>query len=295
MPTVVCAANVSEGRRRHVIEACALAAGAALLHTDSDASHHRTVFTLGGSVDAVAPAVERLVATALPLIDLRQHAGVHPRMGAVDVVPFAPFADATLDMCVDLARAVGQTIATAHNLPVFLYGAAATADHRRRLEDIRRGEFEGLAAKLRLPEWAPDFGPATPHPTAGATAVGARGPLVAFNVNLASRDVTVARRIARAVRERDGGLPGVKALGLALADRDLVQVSMNLTTPAVTSITAAFDGVAREAARAGVAVEDSELVGLAPAAVLSAEVASHVRLRDFSPMRILERALAARH
>lgn len=292
MPTVVSPVNVSEGRRPDVIAACGRAAGAALLRTDSDAAHHRSVFTLGGTPDAVVAAVERLAAAAIALIDLRVHRGVHPRIGAIDVVPFVPVRAIGLDGCVSLARRVGQAIAEAHAVPVLLYEAAATAPHRRRLEDIRRGQFEGLAARLSHPSWRPDFGPTTPHPTAGATAVGARGPLVAFNVNLNSRNLAAARQIARIVRERNGGLPGIKALGLLLADRDIVQVSMNLTTPETTSVVAAYDAVAQEAGRRGIDVLESELIGLAPASVLSAAIAAHVRLRDFSPSRILEEALA---
>ena len=264
--------NISEGRRPDVVRAIADAAasvpGIALLDCSSDASHHRSVLTLAGNAAPLRETVFRLFDAAIARIDLRRHAGAHPRIGAVDVVPFVPLGRAPMAACVDLARAVATEVAARFDLPVYLYAEAAARPERRRLDLVRRGGFEGLAARLRTPAWAPDHGPARPHPTAGASAIGAREPLIAFNVNLVSTDLEAARAIARAVRERDGGLPAVKALGLRLVERDgaPVQVSMNLTDYRRTSIAAAVARVTAEAAARGIAVAGTELVGLAPAA-----------------------------
>lgn len=264
--------NISEGRRPDVVRAIADAAasvpGIALLDCSSDASHHRSVLTLAGTAAPLRETVFRLFDAAIASIDLRCHAGAHPRIGAVDVVPFVPLGGAPMATCVDLARAVATEVAERFDLPVYLYAEAAARPERQRLDLVRRGGFEGLAARLHTPAWAPDHGPARPHPTAGASAIGAREPLIAFNVNLVSTDLEAARAIARAVRERDGGLPAVKALGLRLAERDgaPVQVSMNLTDYRRTSIAAAVARVTAEAAARGIAVAGTELVGLAPAA-----------------------------
>jgi len=287
--------NVSEGRRAEVIarlsQALTAASGARLLDASSDASHNRSVFTLAGTPEALAQAVEGLAAQAVADIDLRVHRGEHPRMGAVDVIPFVPLEGATMDDCVALARQVGQCLAERFALPVYLYESAATRPHCRNLADIRRGGFEGLPTKMADPEWAPDFGPARPHPTAGATAVGARMPLIAFNVNLATDRLDVAKRIAVAVREKDGGLPSVKAMGVRLADRGIVQVSMNLTNYQVTAVHQAFDAVRREAANDGIEVVESEIVGLVPAAALRPGDEHVLRLAAFNPEQILERRL----
>jgi glutamate formiminotransferase len=294
MSPVACVPNVSEGRRADVIAACARAieaAGVALLNVDSDASHHRTVYTFAGAPEEVRRGALALFDAALPAIDLREHTGAHPRIGAVDVMPFVPVADTPMSVCVALARGVAQEVAVRHRLPVFLYEETATAPHRRRLEDIRRGQFEGLAAKLRQPEWAPDFGPAEPHPSAGAVVIGARRPLVAYNVNLGTTRIDVAEQIARVVRESSGGLPFVKALAIDLSDRGLVQVSMNLTNVDETPIARVFELVKREAARHGVAVVESEIVGLVPSSAVAATFASYLQLRDFTDRKILERLM----
>jgi glutamate formiminotransferase len=222
---------------------------------------------------------------------MRQHAGVHPRIGAVDVVPFVPLEGATMADAVATARAVGAAAAERHGLPVFLYAEAATRPDRYRLEQVRRGQFEGLTRRLADPDGLPDFGPARPHPSAGATAVGARGTLVAFNVNLRSDRLDLARAIARTVRESSGGLPAVKALGVPLAERGVVQVSMNLVDVRITPVARAFDAVATAAARLGLEIAESELVGLVPEAALSDETAKAVRLRDWSRDRYLEERL----
>jgi glutamate formiminotransferase len=295
MSLIECVPNISEGRRASVIEALAMEArsvpGVRLLDSSADPSHNRSVFTMAGNRIALRRAVLAMAWTAVHTIDLRTHRGEHPRVGALDVVPFIPLGDTTMSECVELAREVGQSIAERLDVPVFLYEEAASRQDRRRLEDIRRGQFEQLAAKMTQPEWAPDFGPLKPHPTAGATVVGARRALIAFNVNLATDRLDIARRIAAAVRERGGGLPNVKALGLALPHRGIVQVSMNLTDFERTSVQTAFDRVVAEASKSGVDVLESELIGLIPEAALASTSADRLRLHEFSENQILERRL----
>jgi glutamate formiminotransferase len=295
MSLIECVPNVSEGRRAQVLETLAAAVravpGARLLDRSADPSHNRSVFTLAGSRQEVRDAVLALAWAAVQTIDLRRHEGVHPRIGAIDVVPFVPIADVTMETCVALAHETGRARAERLRLPVFLYGDAALRPERRRLEHIRRGQFEGLAARMADPAWAPDFGPAVPHPSAGAVAVGARPILIAFNVNLDTDRVDVAQRIAAAVRESSGGLPHVKALGLPLSHRGLVQVSMNLTDYTRTPIEVAFDRVAEEAERAGVGVRDSEIVGLVPQAALAHTTPARLRLAGFSGEKVLENRL----
>jgi glutamate formiminotransferase len=293
---VECIPNISEGRRPDVVEACAAAvraSGAALLDIHRDPDHNRSVLTFAGRGPQVRAAALALCDAAIAAIDLRRQDGVHPRIGAVDVMPFVPLEDTRMAVCVELAREVGAEVARRHGLPVYLYEAAAASPERRRLEDVRRGQFEGLARRMHQPGRQPDFGPSEPHPSAGATVIGARLPLIAFNVNLATGRLDAARAIAAAVRESSGGLPHVKALGLALGARGIVQVSMNLTDFRVTPIDRAFDAVAREAVRLGVAVLESELVGLIPAAALPAAGAASVRLAGFSPDQLLEHRLLA--
>jgi glutamate formiminotransferase len=289
--------NVSEGARLDVVDAIAAAirstAGAALLDYSADAAHNRSVFTLAGEPGAVAEAVVALFRRALPAIDMRLHRGVHPRLGAVDVVPFIPLEGATLADCVVVAREVGARVAAEFDLPVYLYEDAASRPERRNLEDVRRGQFEGLAAKIARPEWVPDFGPAHGHPSAGATIVGARNALIAFNVNLATDRLDIAARIAAAVRQSSGGLPFVKAMGVRLAGRGIVQVSMNLVNYPVTPIQEAFAAVKAEADGHGVAVIESELIGLIPAAALAGTTPEALMLRDFRSNQVLENRLAS--
>jgi glutamate formiminotransferase len=296
MSLIECVPNISEGRRAVIVEMLAGEAravpGVRLLDYSADPSHHRSVFTMAGDRDPLRVAVLAMAWSAVRTIDLRSHRGEHPRIGAVDVVPFIPLGDTPMSECVDLAREVGQAIAERLSVPVYLYEEAASRETRRRLEDIRQGQFEGLAAKMQTAEWAPDFGPSAPHPTAGATVVGARRPLIAFNVNLATDSLDVAKRIARAVRASSGGLPSVKALGLALPHRGCVQVSMNLTNFEQTPIQVVFQRVSAEAANAGVGVLESEIVGLIPEAALTGTTPEELQLRGFSPDRILERRLA---
>ena len=295
MDLIECVPNVSEARHG-VIGGMAAELGAisglALLDYSSDVSHNRSVFTLAGDVRALETAVMTLAARVIDAVDLRTQRGAHPRIGALDVVPFIPLRATTMSTCVDLAQTVGRALAERFSLPIYLYEEASAHPARRRLEDIRRGGFEGLALKMTKPEWAPDFGPAFPHPTAGATVVGARPFLIAFNVNLATDRLDVARHIAATIRERHGGLPCVKALGLALPERQIVQVSMNLTDFTRTPVHVAFDAVRAQAAAMGVDVRESELIGLMPRAALSDTTPEHLRLRHFSPNQILEERLA---
>jgi glutamate formiminotransferase len=296
VPLIECVPNVSEGRHAAVLVDLASAvtsvAGVRLLDYSGDASHNRSVFTMAGGRQAIFDAVLALYERAVAQIDLRAHRGEHPRLGAVDVVPFVPLGGgATMDACVKLAEEVGAAVAARFAIPVYLYEAAAKHPARRRLEDIRRGGFEALTSRMLVPEWAPDFGPARPHPTAGASVIGARRLLIAYNVNLATDNLDVARQIAAAIRERTGGLPGVKALGLRLEDRGIVQVSMNLTDHERTSMKDAYDAVAREAAARQVGVLESEVIGLAPAAALGGAAPADLKLRDFTDGKILERVL----
>ena len=289
--------NVSEGRDRAAIEAMAAALQSGptvrLLDVQSDPDHHRTVFTLVGDPDGVADAILRLFAAALPRIDLRLHRGEHPRMGAVDVVPFVPVRGVTMADCVALAWRVGREVWERFRVPVYLYEEAASRPERRDLAEIRRGEFEGFADKILREEWAPDFGERVLHPTAGATAIGAREFLIAFNVNLGTADLKVAKAIARAVRGSSGGLRYVKALGVALADRGIVQVSMNLTNYKKTPLARALDLVRSEAARYGVAVVGTEIVGLVPEEALFSAADHYLRLERFSPDQVLERRISS--
>lgn len=288
--------NVSEGTRLDVLDVLAAAAAAApaasLLDRTADPSHNRSVFTIAGTREGVRHAVLALAEVAVAQIDLRAHRGVHPRLGAIDVVPFVPLHGATMADAVALAHQVGRAIAERHDVPVYLYEEAATAPGRRRLENVRRGQFEGLAGKMARPEWMPDFGPPRPHPTAGATAVGARMALVAFNVNLATDRLDTAMAIARRVRESSGGLPHVKALGLMVKDRT-AQVSMNLTNYERTPVHEAFEAVKREAARLGTTVLGSELIGLIPAAALAGTSFAELQLPPGAASQVLETRLAA--
>jgi glutamate formiminotransferase / 5-formyltetrahydrofolate cyclo-ligase len=295
MAVIECVPNVSEGRRSDVVDAMAGAvrkvAGVRLLDRSSDGSHNRSVLTMAGEAAPLKEAVLALVDVAIRTIDLRSHRGEHPRLGAVDVVPFIPIEGATMAECVALARETGAEVAARYGVPVFLYEEAAISRGRTNLEDIRRGEFEGLTAKMAAPEWAPDFGPSQPHRSAGATVIGARMPLIAFNINLETDRLDVAKKIATAIRHSSGGLRFVKAMGISLADRGIVQVSMNLTNYEKTPIFRVFDMVKREAARYGVAVRESEIVGLVPAAAMVSAAEYYLQLGDFRPKQVLEARL----
>jgi glutamate formiminotransferase len=311
---VECVPNFSEGRRVAVMDAIAgpieAANGVHLLDRTSDPDHNRSVLTFAGPLSAVSESMQEAVGVALQLIDMRDHVGQHPRIGAVDVVPFVPLGDTTLDECVALARDFGRRIAERYELPVYLYARAALRPDREVLADIRRPQLEGLRELIATPVHEPDFGPSRLHPTGGAVAVGARPFLIAYNINLASRDVELAKAIARQVRERGGGLPRVQALGLFLDDLDCAQVSMNLLDFSVTPLWRVWEEVGRLAAEAGVELRESELIGLCPTAALI-DVADHIgatpggsdteritraaewlRIRDFEPTMALELRLA---
>jgi glutamate formiminotransferase len=295
MPLIECVPNVSEGRRADLIAALGAVIdgpGVRVLDRSSDPSHNRTVYSFAGDPGAVQDAVLRLFTAAVDAIDLRSHDGVHPRMGAVDVVPFVPLQDATIEDCVALAKSTAALVADRLQVPVFLYEDAATDDERRSLSDIRRGGVDGLALRMKQSAWRPDYGPDQPHPTAGATAIGARGILIAYNVNLATNRLGVARRIASVIRASNGGLAHVKALGMQL-DHGIVQVSMNLTNYKETSMATAFDAITREAAVDGVRVLESEIVGLVPRDALPTDPARRIKLRTEDLDRVLELRLEA--
>jgi glutamate formiminotransferase len=295
MPIIESIPNVSEGRRADVIERMASAirqvAGVRLLDYSSDPSHNRSVFTLVGDGQSLKAATLALFEQAVSAIDLRKHQGEHPRLGAVDVVPFVPIEGVTMDECVALAKQVGADVAARFNVPVYLYEEASANPARKNLEDIRRGEFEGLAAKMASPGWTPDFGPATPHVSAGASVIGARMPLIAYNINLNTDRLDVAKKIAAAIRHSSGGLRFVKAMGLTLEDRKIVQVSMNLTNYQKTPIFRVFEIVKREAARYGVTVLESEIIGLVPSAALVASAEFYLQLERFGADQVLENKL----
>ena len=291
-PIVECVPNVSEGRDparlRRLRAVLAAAPGVAMADVHADPDHHRSVFTFLGAPDAVAAAALALADAVLAEVDMRAHRGIHPRIGALDVLPFVPLAGTTMAEAVALAHRVGRALAERHALPVYYYGHAARKPERRRLRELRHGEYEGLAERLAGGDGQPDDGPARFEPRAGATLIGARDVLVAYNVWLASDDLAAARAIARGVRESGGGLPAVQALGLPLASRGCVQVSMNLVDYRVTAIPVAFERVSAEARRRGLTVERAELVGLAPRAAFAGREPAAVGLDAFRPDHYLD-------
>ena len=296
---IECIPNVSEGRRGEVVSALAEAAvkagpGVVLLDRTSDADHNRSVLTFLGEGKALVTAMTALVGAALEAIDLRTHTGAHPRLGAVDVIPFVPVRGATAEDCVALARALGKVLAERYGLPVYLYEDAATRPERQNLANIRKGEFEGLAAKMADPAWAPDFGPGVPHPSGGASVVGARAPLVAYNINLGTADLAIADRIAKAIRHLSGGYRYVKAMGVKLDARGQVQVSINMTNFEKTPLHRVFETVKSEASRHGVAIVGSEIVGLVPQAALLAAAGHYLSLEADPGPQVLENKLLER-
>jgi glutamate formiminotransferase len=296
MRTVIeCVPNVSEGRDEALVRGIADAVrgvpGVRLLNVSSDASHNRSVLTFVGDASSVRAGVAALFGAVVPRIDLTRHKGEHPRMGAVDVVPLIPIRGATVADCVALSRETGSEIAARHGIPVYLYEDSATSEARRNLADIRKGEFEGFAEKIKDPKWAPDFGPSAPHPTAGVVAVGARPPLIAYNINLGTKDLRVADSIARAIRHIGGGFRYAKAMGVELADRGQVQVSINMTNFKKTPLHRVFECVRSEAERYGVPIVGSEIVGLTPAEALFLAAEHYLRLEGFSPDQVLEMRL----
>jgi glutamate formiminotransferase len=309
--------NYSEGRRLEVVERLVAAAGgvdgAYVLDRTSDASHNRSVLTLAGEAESIEAALEATIEVAIDAIDMDHHEGEHPRIGGVDVIPFVPLGTASLDECVELARRFGARVAARFDLPVYLYARAATRPDRVRLADVRRGGYEAVRDEIGDPaaDRRPDFGPARTHPRIGAVAVGARPFLIAWNINLDTDDVEVAKRIARSVRESGGGLPAVQGNGFMIEELDAAQVSMNLLDFDRTPMWRVFDEVERLAAEEGVGIRESELIGLAPQAAFDgvaahagvadgagaearfAAAAAYLRLRDAQPLMVLEQRLAA--
>ena len=287
--------NISEGRRPEVLEAAVAAMktvpGLRVLDVQSDKDHNRSVLTVVGDERSLKDGLLALFEVATSRIDLRNHQGEHPRVGAVDVVPFIPIEGASMKDCVALAREVGQAVAERFQVPVFLYEEAAAAPHRRNLEDVRRGQFEALTERMRDPLWQPDFGPAAPHPSAGVVVVGARMPLIAYNINLGTPDVEIARRIAKVIRHSSGGYRFVKAMGVMLEERNVAQVSINMTDYKKTPLFRVFETVRSEAARYGVSVIGSEIVGLVPSQALIDTADHFLRLEDFDPAQILEQKI----
>jgi glutamate formiminotransferase / 5-formyltetrahydrofolate cyclo-ligase len=292
---VECVPNFSEGRRTEVIAAIRAAAatvsGVTVLDLHADPTHNRMVLTFVGDSATVAEAAFRCAEQAARLIDMTRQRGEHPRIGATDVIPFVPVSGVTMESCVDIANAVGRRLGEELGIPVYLYARAARRPDRVRLPDVRRGQYEGLREMIRTdPDRAPDFGPARLG-TAGATAVGARPFLVAYNINLATPELALAKRIARNIRESSGGLPAVQALGMATEDPDIVQVSMNLLDTAVTPLHVVFEAVVAQATADGVEVVESEIVGLLPLDTLVATARSHVKARRLETDQIVEARL----
>jgi len=294
---VECVPNFSEGRRSEVIDAIVEAMLAApdvyLLGREMDSDHNRAVVTIAGAPESIAEAAFRGVAAAARLIDLTRHRGEHPRIGAADVVPFVPISGVTLDDCVRIARTVGERIAAELSIPVFLYEAAATRPERANLENVRKGQFEGLREEIAVnPDRRPDFGAPRVHSTAGAVAVGARKPLIAYNINLNTPDVNIAKQIARRVRFSSGGFRYVKAMGVFLRDKNQAQVSMNLTDYEQTPVELVFETVRRLAKRFGVSVAGSEIVGLIPQRALDQAAEFFLQIENFRPSMVLETRLS---
>lgn len=281
---VECVPNISEGRDPAAVAACVEAVasvdGVKVLHFTSDYDHNRSVITFVGSPEGVTEAAVRLCKKASELIDLTKHTGEHPRMGAVDVCPFIPVKNVTVDEVVQIAKTVGRRVFDEIGIPVYLYEKAATAPHRQNLADVRRGQFEGLAEKTKLPEWQPDFGTGY-HSTAGITIVGAREFLIAFNIELDTDDVEIAKKIAKTIRFSSGGYPCVKALGLMLHETNTAQVSINFTDFKTTSLYTVVEKVREEAKKYGTAVKCTELIGLSPMKALIDCAEHYLQIKDF--------------
>ena len=287
-----CVPNFSEGRDLQKIDRIVAPfrarAGVKLLDYSNDEDHNRLVVTVVGEPEPLRDAVLEAIGVAVELIDLNHHQGQHPRMGAVDVVPFIPIRGVTMDDAITLSREVGEEAARRYGLPVFLYEKSATAPHRENLAAIRKGEFEGMAEKIHQPEWKPDFGPAERHPTAGTVAIGARMPLVAYNINLSTPSLEIAHDIAKKIRFIGGGLRYCKAMGVELKDRGITQVSINMTDYTRTALYRAFELVRIEARRYGVSIVGSEIIGLVPMEALIDTASYYLGLENFSLRQVLE-------
>ena len=287
-----CVPNFSEGRNldniEKIVDKFRGKAGVKLLDYSNDEDHNRLVVTVVGEPEALKVALLEAIGQAVSLIDLTKHTGQHPRMGAVDVVPFIPIKGCTMEEAITLSKEVGEQVATLYQLPVFLYEKSASAPHRENLAAIRKGEFEGMEEKIKLPEWQPDFGPAHRHPTAGTVAIGARMPLVAYNVNLGTNNLGIATDIAKKIRFIGGGLRYCKAMGVELKERGIVQVSINMTDYTHTALYRAFELVKVEARRYGVSVVGSEIIGLVPMEALIDTASYYLGLENFTMNQVLE-------
>ncbi len=287
-----CVPNFSEGRDLEKIEKIVSSfrakEGVKLLDYSNDTDHNRCVVTVVGQPEALKAAVIEAVGKAVELIDLNKHEGQHPRMGAVDVIPFIPIKGCTMEDAVTMSKEVGAKVAELYNLPVFLYEKSASAPHRENLAAVRKGEFEGMAEKIKQPEWHPDFGPAERHATAGTVAIGARMPLVAFNINLNTPSLDIAHSIAKRIRFIGGGLRFCKAMGVDLTERGITQVSINMTDYSKTALYQAFEMVKYEARRYGVSIVGSEIIGLVPMAALIDTAEYYLGIENFSMDQVLE-------
>ena len=287
-----CVPNFSEGRDLQKIDKIVAPfrgkQGVKLLDYSNDEDHNRLVVTVVGEPEPLRDAVLEAVGVAVELIDLNHHQGQHPRMGAVDVVPFIPIRNVTMEEAVALSKEVGKEVAKRYNLPVFLYEKSASAPHRENLAAVRKGEFEGMAEKIKQPEWHPDFGLAERHPTAGTVAIGARMPLVAYNINLNTPSLEIAHDIAKKIRFIGGGLRYCKAMGVELKDRGITQVSINMTDYTRTALYRAFELVRVEARRYGVSIVGSEIIGLVPMEALIDTASYYLGLENFSMEQVLE-------
>lgn len=290
---VQCIPNFSEGRRpevvRQIVSAIKETAGVKLLNYSSNPDHNRTVVTFVGEPEAVLAAAYAGITTAAELINMEEHQGGHPRMGAADVVPFVPISGVTMDECVELARKLGGKVGDELAIPVYLYEFAATTPARKNLADVRRGEYEGIKETIHTPERKPDFGPSQIHSRAGAVAIGARNPLVAFNVNLNTSDIEIAKKIAKAVRGSSGGFANVKALGVMLEETNHAQVSMNMTDYKASPLFRVLETIRREAERYGVTIAGTEIVGTVPMDALLDASYFYLQLDGFQPQQILEK------
>ena len=286
---IECVPNFSEGRDlEKIVDSFRGKQGVKLLDYSNDQDHNRCVVTVVGEREPLKAAVIEAIGKAVELIDLTKHEGQHPRMGAVDVVPFIPIRNASMEDCIALSKEVGEEVAKLYNLPVFLYEKSASAPHRENLAAIRKGEFEGMEEKIHEPQWHPDFGPEQRHPTAGTVAVGARMPLVAFNINLNTNRLDIATAIGKRIRHMNGGFRFVKAMGVELSDRGIVQVSINMTDYTRTALYRVFETVKFEAARWGVTIAGSEIIGLVPMAALIDTAEYYLGIEDFSMAQVLE-------
>lgn len=289
---IECVPNFSEGRDQEkiaqLVKEVVSTEGVKLLDYSSDKDHNRTVITFCGDAKGVKEAAFKFIKKASEIIDMRYHKGEHPRIGATDVVPFIPVKNATMEECIQIAREVGEKVGRELSIPVYLYEEAATTPERKNLENIRRGEYEGFFEKIKQPEWKPDFGPQEMNPKSGATVIGARNFLIAYNVNLATDNIDIANKIAKAIRFSNGGYRYVKAMGVELKERGIVQVSMNLTDFNKTPIYRVFETIKAEASRYGVNVIGSEIIGLVPAKALFDVADYYLRIENFSENMVLE-------